>query len=81
MQKQITMTTLLRNPKKVISYIKKGFILKVYSNNKLIFDILPAKEETKNNNKHMIKDKDLPSFDFDLPDEISKKEIYEKFGK
>jgi hypothetical protein len=81
MQKKITMTTLLKKPKEIRNYAKKGFVLKVFFNKDWVFSIVPAKKINLEPKKEKYKAEDLPSFDLNLPVNLSKKEIYEKFGK
>ena len=77
MIKTIGITKLIRNPEEIRKFVSRGFTLKVLFNNKHVFDISPPKKEEGKQERI----DDLPSFELDLPDNISKKEIYEDYGQ
>ena len=77
MIKTISITKVIRNPEEVRKFVSRGFTLKVLFNNKHVFDIFPPKKRGDKSDRI----DDLPSFKLDLPDHISKKEIYEVYGQ
>jgi hypothetical protein len=78
MIKDITMTDLLKKPKEVRKYVGRGFTLNVYLNDERVFDITPPKEEKKNCKKFT--KTDLPKASLNLPENMTKREIYEFYG-
>ncbi|MEI6728411.1 MAG: hypothetical protein WCK98_02090 [bacterium] len=69
----ITITEFLRNPKRVRKMTEEGLTIIVLINNEPVFEIKAFTPKPK-------KRKTLTSFSFDIPDKLSKKDIYEKYG-
>jgi len=76
MLKNVSMTEVLKNPSQIRSYVEKGFTLHVFYKKKCVFDITAPKITKQNKTMSP-----PPRFDLGLPLSISKKNIYEKYGK
>lgn len=74
MSTNITITELLRNPKKVRQLTSEGLIVIVFFNGKPVFEIKAFTP------KKLIKKTLLPSFKLDINDNFSKKDLYQKYG-
>lgn len=74
MSTTVTITQLLRNPKKIRELTEKGLVVVVLFNNKPVFEIRAFQP------KKPISSKKLPSFKLDIGDNLPKQEIYEKYG-
>jgi hypothetical protein len=75
----ISMTDLLRNPKKVRTKVKQGFTLHVEYNNKHIFDIQPPQTVSQEDLKKKIPKRPV-FYNLNLPETMTKQELYEKYG-
>jgi hypothetical protein len=76
MTKTITMTDLLKKPKQIKEGVRQGFSFVVMVNKEPLFDIKPhVKDKTKTT-----KFADRPTAKLNVPDTLTKRDIYEKYG-
>lgn len=86
MTKVVSMTDFLRHPSQVRRLVAEGFIIIVKYNNQEIMKITGIDSNSQNSIESIKNDKknydilDLPSFDLELPDTISKEDIYNNYG-
>jgi hypothetical protein len=77
MTKTITMTDLLKKPKQIKEGVRQGFSFVVLVNKEPLFDIKPHVTDKSKSTKFA----DRPTLPLkNLPDTLTKRDIYEKYG-